>query len=112
MCSSRVSHTAATMNCMSELKAGVYKHYKGLLVLVLGVARHSETEEKLVAYIPLGVNAKPRITVRPYAMFFETVTVQSQAKPRFTYLGETVPEEVAGQYDKFSGYIGDDRVDD
>ncbi len=96
---------------MQELRAGVYKHYKGLLVLVLGVARHSETEEKLVAYIPLGINDKPRITVRPYAMFFEDVTVDGQTKPRFEYLGETVPPAMAKHYDKFSGYKGEDRVD-
>lgn len=97
---------------MQHLQAGVYKHYKGLLVIVLGVARHSETEEKLVAYVPLGVNAKPRITVRPYDMFFEEVNVNGAARPRFAYLGESVPDELARQYDKYSGYTGDDRVDD
>ena len=97
---------------MDELKAGVYKHYKGLLVLVIGMARHSESEEKLVAYVPLGVNAKPRITVRPYDMFFETVEVDGKRKPRFRFIGETVSDELAAKYDKFSGYGGDDRVDD
>ncbi len=59
---------------MKGLKAGVYKHYEGLLVLVVGVARHSETEEKLVAYVPLGVKAKPRITVRPIRYVFRNCT--------------------------------------
>ncbi len=95
---------------MQELRAGVYKHYKGLLVLVLGVARHSETEEKLIAYLPLGVNAKPRITVRPYDMFFDTVTVNGTIKYRFTFIGETVDEVMAKQYDSFSGYTGSDRI--
>ena len=97
---------------MQDLKAGVYKHYKGGLVMVLGVARHSETDDKLVAYIPLGVKTGPRITVRPYDMFFEEVRVNHQSKKRFTYIGEAVDAQTAGQYDKLSGYTGVDRVDD
>ena len=32
---------------------GRYQHYKGRFYEVLGVARHSETEEELVVYRPL-----------------------------------------------------------
>jgi len=32
------------------IKLGKYQHYKGGLYQVLGVARHSETEEDLVVY--------------------------------------------------------------
>ncbi|HVV67342.1 MAG TPA: DUF1653 domain-containing protein [Candidatus Saccharimonadales bacterium] len=94
---------------MGELKAGVYKHYSGLLVLAIGVARHSETEEKLVAYVPLGVKEKPRITVRPYDMFFEAVDIDGSQKPRFEYIGEEVGGGLASQYDDLSGYAGEDR---
>lgn len=80
------------------MKAGVYRHYSGLVVLVLGVARHSETEEKLVTYVPLGVKVGPRITVRPYDMFFGSVEVEGEEKPRFEYLGEDMPEDIAGGY--------------
>jgi hypothetical protein len=96
---------------MHDLYAGVYKHYKGLLVLVIGVARHSETNEKLVAYLPLGVKENPRITVRPYHMFFETITVEGIEKQRFTYIGQTVTADTASKYDSLSGYIGEDRID-
>jgi hypothetical protein len=96
---------------MSDLRAGVYRHYKGGLYLVLGVARHSETEEKLVAYVPLGVVSKPRIVVRPYGMFFEDVEINGKQKPRFLYIGEYPDENIASQYDKLSGYKGSDRVD-
>ncbi len=82
----------------SPFQAGIYKHYSGLIVLALGVARHSETEEKLVAYIPLGVKEGPRITVRPYAMFFEDVEVKGIKQPRFQYLGEEMPEDLAKDY--------------
>jgi len=85
-----------------ELKSGVYLHYSGLIVLVLGVARHSETEERLVAYVPLGVKEKPRITVRPYDMFFEEVEVEGKKQPRFLYLGEEVPPSITQEYSPFS----------
>lgn len=97
---------------MTDLLAGVYKHYKGGLYMVMGVARHSETEERLVAYVPLSVQPGPRITVRPYDMFFDTVTVNGRNLPRFTYMGEQVEEPVATWYDHMSGYRGADRVDD
>jgi hypothetical protein len=97
---------------MKNLKAGVYKHYKGGLVLVLGVARHSESEERLVAYIPLSVKHKPRITVRPYDMFFEKVKLNGKDKPRFKYIGEDVDIKIATLYDPLSGYKGADRIDD
>lgn len=80
--------------------------------MMLGVARHSETEEKLVAYMPLGVLDKPRIVVRPYEMFFEEVVVKGQKQPRFSYIGEMPDAETAAQYDHLSGYKGEDRVDD
>ena len=70
--------------------------------MVLGVARHSETEEKFVAYVPMAVNHKPRITVRPYDMFFEEVEIKGKRMPRFEYIGETVPENLAKQYNPLS----------
>lgn len=97
---------------MKELKSGIYKHYKGGLYLVLCRARHSETNEPLIAYIPLGVKHGARMTVRPYEMFFEEVTVNGRKVPRFTYIGETVEPAVADWYDPLSGYRGADRVDD
>jgi hypothetical protein len=87
---------------MSELRAGIYRHYKGLLVQILGVARHSETDEKYVAYVPLGVKAGPRITVRPYDMFFEQVEIDGKKQARFEFLGEAVSQEVAKDYDPYS----------
>lgn len=87
---------------MSELKAGVYLHHSGLMVMVLGVARHSETEERYVTYIPLAVKEKPRITVRPYNMFFEEIEINGKKQPRFQYIGEEVPVEIAKGYKPLS----------
>ena len=97
---------------MNELKAGMYKHYKGGLVMVLGTARHSETLERYVSYIELSGKQGSKVWVRPYAMFFEDVMVNGVRKPRFGYIGEEIPEVYGRWYDPLSGYSGADRVDD
>ncbi len=82
----------------NDVLAGVYRHYTGLIVLVLGVARHSETEEKFVVYIPLGAKAGPRMTIRPLKMFFEQVEIDGVKKPRFEYIGAEMPADLAENY--------------
>jgi cyclomaltodextrinase len=84
------------------MKLGIYKHHSNLIVLVIGVARHSETDERLIAYIPLGVKKGPRITVRPYQAFFETIQKNGKAVPRFEYIGEDMPEDLATNYSPLS----------
>ena len=61
---------------------GRYRHYKGGVYEVLGVARHSETLEPLVVYRPL-YNASG-LWVRPHAMFFGTLEVEGRLVQRFT----------------------------
>ena len=56
---------------MSEVKPGRYRHYKGGEYIVLGTARHSETEEMLVVYRP--EYGEKKLWVRPLAMFLEIV---------------------------------------
>jgi len=71
---------------MSDLPTGRYRHYKGNEYTVLGIARHSETEEELVVYRQ---EYGPRaLWVRPKAMFGETVEVDGQIVPRFQFLSE------------------------
>lgn len=67
-----------------KLKLGVYKHYKGKLYEVLGMAEHSESLEKLVVYKKLYDDFG--LWVRPLAMFLETVEVDGKRVSRFTYL--------------------------
>ena len=63
------------------LPAGRYRHYKGGHYEVLGVARHSETEEPLVVYRAL--YGERGLWVRPLDMFTEAVTVDGKPVPRF-----------------------------
>jgi hypothetical protein len=71
--------SAATVGMV---KPGKYRHYKGGLYEVVGVARHSETEEELVVYRAL--YGEGGLWVRPRAMFDETVRVDGREEPRFT----------------------------
>ncbi len=67
-----------------SVNPGRYRHYKGNEYTVLGVARHSETEEELVVYRPnYGERA---LWVRPLTMFLETVEVNGQKVPRFEFI--------------------------
>ncbi|PQO44779.1 DUF1653 domain-containing protein [Blastopirellula marina] len=69
----------------SSVPIGRYRHYKGQEYLVLGVARHSETEEELVVYRQ--DYGEKGLWVRPLAMFQETVVVEGKEIPRFAYIG-------------------------
>ena len=66
---------------MNEPLPGKYRHYKGGLYEVVGIARHSETQEKLVVYRPL--YGEGGLWVRPLPMFLETVLVNGVTTPRF-----------------------------
>ena len=68
----------------SNVRVGRYRHYKGNEYTVLGVARHSETDEKLVVYRP--EYGDHGLWVRPLEMFTESVVVNGATVPRFQYL--------------------------
>ena len=70
---------------MDAVPTGRYRHYKGKEYTVIGVARHSETEEELVVYRQ--EYGDHGLWVRPKQMFLETVTVDGQAVSRFRYVG-------------------------
>lgn len=66
----------------AEPRPGLYRHYKGNDYRVVGLARHSETEEPLVVYQAL--YGDRGLWVRPAAMFVESVTLADGARvPRF-----------------------------
>lgn len=65
---------------------GRYRHYKGREYEVLGVARHSETEEEFVVY--RAQYGERGLWIRPAVMFLETVTVAGHTLPRFQLVTE------------------------
>jgi hypothetical protein len=62
----------------------IYRHYKGGIYNVVGMAKHTETEEDLVVYE--GTDGK--LWCRPTKMFLEKVNVNGQEVDRFQSLGE------------------------
>lgn len=70
---------------METIKLGRYRHFKGKEYEVLGVAKHSETLEKMVVYRALYGNRD--IWVRPLSMWEETVERNGGTVQRFTYIG-------------------------
>ena len=77
----------SVMTAKMTVENGIYQHYKGGLYEVLGVARHSETEELLVVYRPQ--YGERGLWVRPLTMFCETVQVDGAEVPRFSPLAQT-----------------------
>ena len=68
------------------VRPGRYRHFKGNEYQVLGVARHSETEEEMVVYRAL--YGEGGLWVRPAAMWSEMIERGGQTVRRFTYIGE------------------------
>jgi hypothetical protein len=68
------------------MKPGRYRHSKGREYIVIGVARHSETQEELVVYRQdFGDRT---LWVRPISMFLEGVEVDGRSVPRFEFVGK------------------------
>ena len=62
---------------------GIYKHYKGYLYIVEGIAHHSETLEKMVVYRALyGDN---ELWYRPYDLFMSEIDRQKQPEVKQKY---------------------------
>ncbi len=65
------------------LKLGCYRHYKGGEYELIGVARHTETEELMAVYKCLYKNGE--LWVRPLSIFVDQAATGEQ---RFTYIGQ------------------------
>lgn len=68
------------------MNLGVWRHHKGHLYLVLGVAQNTETDEELVIYVPLYElpGAGLPLQARSRKNWDEPV----DGKPRFVFEGE------------------------
>ena len=71
---------------MDEIKPGRYRHFKGNEYEVIGLARHSETQEEMVVYRALYGDFG--LWVRPARMWNETVERDGKTFRRFTYIDE------------------------
>jgi hypothetical protein len=67
------------------LKKGIYRHFKGGMYEVLGIAIHSETEEEMVIYRSLKNNS---LWVRPKKMWEEKIEREGKIYQRFIYIGD------------------------
>ena len=80
-----------------SVQSGAYRHFKGNLYWVLGVARHSETDEPLVVYRAL--YGEGDLWARPLAMFLESVDKAKYPdvaqEMRFEKIADDAPEVAA-----------------
>ena len=69
---------------MSDLKPGIYQHFKGKRYELLCVAAHSETLEPMVVYRAL--YGEGGVWVRPASMWLEHVERDGYSGPRFAWV--------------------------
>lgn len=62
----------------------IYRHYKGGIYNVIGMGKHTETQEELVFY----EGADGKLWARPMKMFFEEVEVNGVKTKRFQHVGD------------------------
>ncbi|MGI0141530.1 MAG: DUF1653 domain-containing protein [Candidatus Micrarchaeales archaeon] len=74
-----------------EVRLGRYKHFKGKMYEVLGIARNSENPgEEFVVYRALYKSEEfgdSAMWIRPKAMFLEKVEKDGKIISRFKYIG-------------------------
>ena len=71
---------------MQGIRLGKYRHFKGGEYEVVGIAKHSETQEEMVVYRALYGDGE--LWVRPASMWNETVERDGKTYQRFTYIEE------------------------
>ena len=65
------------------MQLGFYKHYKGTIYEVIGVAKHSETLEEMVVYKATYQKEGENLWIRPKKMFEETIEINGVEVKRF-----------------------------
>ena len=77
---------------MQISKGQVYKHFKGHIIKVLEIAKHTETEELMVIYEHQGTNV---IWARPYDMFISKVDKEKYPEVEQEYRFQLMEENVS-----------------
>lgn len=75
---------------MMKIPLGVYRHFKGHVYRVIGIAKHSENLEEHVVYV--SVDDPEDIWVRPSNMFLDIIEREGKKFQRFERLED-------GKYD-------------
>ena len=75
---------AENKDSQTEFRRGQYRHFKGNLYEVIGIVRHSETQEQMVLYRAL--YGEGGLWVRPYHMFFDFIEREGRRLKRFEYI--------------------------
>ena len=70
----------------SKIKLGKYKHFKGGIVTVIGIAKNSENYEEEYVLYTHPYEGHEQMWVRPIDMFIENVEVEGYSGPRFEYI--------------------------
>ncbi len=71
-----------------EVKPGqTYRHFKGCVIKVIAVAKHTETQEELVVYEHDGT-----VWARPYAMFISKVDKEKYPDVKQEYRFELIKD--------------------
>ncbi len=71
---------------METVQTGLWRHFKGNLYRVHGIALHSETGEEMVVYQAL--YGQQGLWVRPVSMWQEHVERDGYSGPRFLRVGD------------------------
>ncbi len=70
-----------------NIPKGIYKHFKGHIYKVIGIAKHSESLEDQVVYV--SISDDNDIWVRPATMFLDMIERDGKRFQRFEFLGES-----------------------
>ncbi len=81
---------------MSEVKKGIYRHYKGGEYEVLEEVKNSEDKSELIVYRDL--KDKKKLWARPKKMFQEKVEIDGEKKDRFEFLREVEVDSFEQKY--------------
>lgn len=74
-----------------KVEKGIFRHYKGSLYEVLGVAEYTETGEAVVVYKAL--YGERKLWVKPVDNFCDVLKTKKGSVLRFKYLGSSREEK-------------------
>ncbi len=73
-----------------NIPKGIYKHFKGHVYKVIGIAKHSESLEEQVIYV--SIDDETDLWVRPATMFLDMIERDGKRFQRFEFLGDSITD--------------------